>query len=200
MVILAGTLGYREKSKGPKVLHIHEGLSVLENQARAVLHTFPKAHISVTAGFQADKIIRFKPDFVSVIENQLWETHNTLEEVRLYLNSVKTTRVLFIDGAVLFNPHSLGLTQFSSAYCYEDEQSGDVGVYVENGNIINFSFGLPIKFGNLLYLEGRELDIFKKICTRENSKLCLFEALNILIDRKCIIRAFSSEKQEVFRI
>ncbi len=200
VVILAASLGYREKGKGPKVLHIHEGMSILEYQAKTIHNIFPKAIISVTAGFQAEKIIRFKPDYVTVIENQLWETHGNIEDIRLYLNSVNARRVLFVDGAILFTSSIFDITTRSSIYCVEDSELKEVGVYIEDGRVINFSYGLNLKWPGLLYLEDRDLIEFKKICTKENSKLCLFEALNMLVDKKINLQAFLLNKKEMVRI
>lgn len=200
VVILAGSLGYREKSKGPKVLQFHDGMSVLEHQARTIHNVYPKAHISVTAGFQADKIIRFKPEYVSVIENQLWETHNTVEEVRLYLNSVNARRVMFVDGAILFTNQAINIATHSSILCCENPLSDEVGVYVENNKVINFSYGLDNKWTGILYLQDRDLIEFKKACSRENAKLCIFEILNMLLDKKINLKAVTLDKKETARI
>lgn len=200
VVILAGTLGYREKSKGPKILQSHNGETILDLQTKVIRNAYPKAHISVTTGFQADKIIRSKPEDVHIIENQLWEGLNTTEEVRLYLNSVSANRVLFIDGSVYFSQHAIQITSTPSVFYYKSNDEKEIGIHVENNNVIHLSYGLEDKWAGLLYLEGKSLDTFKKICSRENSKLCLFETINLLLEKNVELQGFTSTKSEIIKL
>lgn len=200
IVILAGSLGYREKSRGPRILQEHNGVTVLDMQVNTIRHTFPKTHISVTTGFQADKIIRARPDNVSIVENQLWETLNTVEEIRLYLNSVPASRVLFIDGPIYFTTHAIQIVAEPSVFYYQNKDDKEVGLRIDNGQVTHFSYGLEDKWSGLVYLEGKSLDIFKKICTRENNKLCLFEALNMLLEKNITLCGITSNKKEIVKL
>jgi len=198
--ILAGGCGYREKSKAPKILQSHHGKSILDIQIDTILECYPKAIISITAGFQADKILREKPAPAIVIENQLWESSNTIEEVRLFLNSTHAKRVLFIDGAVFFNHHAIQITSSPSAFILQVGNESDVGVTLENGVVQNFSYGLKNTWSGLVYLEGKSLDMLRKICSRENNKLILHEGLNLLIDKGVKITGITSDKMETMKL
>ena len=199
VVILAGTLGYREKSRGPSILQTHNNQSILDIQVATIRHTYPKAIISVTVGFQSDKIIRLKPDNVSIIENQLWEDLNTVEEIRLYLNSVNAHRILFIDGPVYFCNNAIQITSKPSIYYYTSDSEKEVGLRTEDGYVTHFSYGLEDKWSGIAYLEGRSLDIYRKICSRENNKLCMFETLNILLEKGITLAAITSTKTKIVR-
>lgn len=200
VVILAGSLGYREKSKGPRILQTHNNKSILDIQISTIKHVYPKANISITTGFESDKIIRAKPPNVSVIENQLWEELNTVEEIRLYLNSVSASRVLFIDGPIYFTNTAIQITSKPSVYYYYNETDNEVGLRLDDGYVTHFSYGLPHKWAGLVYLEGKSLDIYKKICTRENNKLCMFETLNLLIDKNIKLAGITSGKSNTIRL
>ncbi len=200
VVILAGGLAYREKSKGPKILQTHNGLTILELQTKVIRHLYPRANISVTAGFQADRIIRSKPEGVAVIENQLWETLNTVEEIRLYLNSVCASRVLFIDGSIYFSPNVISPTMCSSVFYYKNDDIKEIGIRVDNGMATHLSYGLEDKWSGTLYLEGKSLEVFQKICSRENGKLCLFEAINLLLEKNIELKGYTSPKSEIIKL
>lgn len=198
--ILSAGLGYREKSKGPKVLQLLDGVTVLELQTKTILRSNPDARICVTAGFQSEKVIRFKPAAVTVIENQLWETHNSIEEVRLYLNSVHAKRVLFVDGAVAFTKVALSIVDSPSIFVYSTKESNEVGVSINEGLVEHFSYGLENKWSGLVYLEDKSLEVFKQICTKENRQLSLFETLNLLISRGVQLKVKSSNRNEIVKV
>ena len=53
-------------------------------------------------------------------------------------------------------------------------------------------YDLDLKWNQIIYLQSKELDIFKTICKkRKNNKLFLFEIINKVIDKggkiKCIV-------------
>lgn len=198
--ILAGGCGYREKSKHPKILHLHHGKSILDIQVETILKSYPSAHITITTGFQADKIIREKPESVCVIENQMWEQLNTVEEIRLYLNSTRAKRVLFIDGAVYFTHNAIQITDKPGVYYFKSSDDNEVGLTLEEGVVSHFSYGLSDKWGGLVYLDGKSLEYFRKICSRENTKLILFEALNLLIERGIKLVGTTSSKDDLIKL
>ena len=53
-------------------------------------------------------------------------------------------------------------------------------------------YDLDLKWNQIIYLQSKELDMFKTICKkRKNSKMFLFEIINKVIDKggkiKCIV-------------
>lgn len=198
--ILTGTAGYREKTKGVRVMRTLGDCSILEGQLNTLRHCYPKANVTITTGFQADRIIKIKPDNVSIIENQLFEELNTAEEIRLLLNSINPSRLLLIDGAIFFDEESIrNITETSSVFMYRNNDIQDIGLKYEDGNVINFAYGLTEKWAGLVYLEGEALSVLKKIATRENNKLCLHELLNILLQRKIELKVISSNKSKLVK-
>ncbi len=197
--ILSGTLGYREKSKGPKVLQKYEGDTILSHQTKTLLHNFPDCHICVTTGFLSDRVLRLKPHNVTIIENQFWETTNTIEEIRLYLNSVNAKRLLIIDGPVIFSNKVLQCTEISSIPYYYNEDKQEIGVSVDNQLVEHFSYGLQYKWGEMVYLEGTNLELLRDVSQKESRQLCLFETLNVLLTRGASIYGLSLPKKEIIK-
>ena len=112
------------------------------------------------------------------------------------LRAVKTDRVLIVYGDLVFNDLALSKMDYSASCtsAKNDEfRQSEVGCIVDaNGNITNMMYDLDIKWSQVLYLDGKELDLFKKISQeKKNKKMFGFEILNKVIDCggkiKCII-------------
>lgn len=200
VAILAAGIEYRSKGKGNKSLTYLGHETVLEHQLKTIRHTFPHAITTVIAGFEADKVIKLRQAETNIIENQLYESLGVAEDIRLYLNSCWPSRVLFIDGAVSFCSEAVrSLIQKPSVFVYQTNDTDQVGVYIENGRVINFSYGLSTAFSGLCYLEATSLSILKKIVNKENGKLLFSELLNMLIDKNVGLTTVSNNKAEIVR-
>lgn len=201
VVILAGGMNYREKKQGVKVLQNFGELSLLEHQLKMVRHTFPKAITSITVGFQAERIIKLCPRDIPIIENQLFEEHNTLEELRLFFNAIKPSRLLLVDGSIYFNEDAIRqVVNSSSLLLYKSDDKQDIGLREENGLVSHLSYGLDDKWSGLAYLEGKELEKLKKVCTRANSRLFLYEGLNLILDHGCKLFSVYSGKAQIVKL
>ena len=78
VIIPAAGMGRRMKSYGPKGLISLNGPSVLERQLKIVWKIYPKADITIVAGFQADLISeRIRKKYpVRIVRNVEYETTN----------------------------------------------------------------------------------------------------------------------------
>ncbi len=182
--ILAGGVGFREKNQGVKILHHVGDDTVLQLQLKTIHHTYPKAKVICTVGFQADRVIRARPDDLMIIENQLYEKENIAEEIRLILNAVNPSRLLLVDGAVYFDPEVLRkITENTSIHSFHSDNDQELGFQSENGLVVHMGYGLTEKWSGIVYLEDKAIDILKRSVIRENSKLCLHEVINVMIDK-----------------
>lgn len=198
--ILASTVGYRQKAYGVRILTQVGDSTVSELQLSALRNSCPNAKISLVAGFQADKVIRNRAFNVSILENQLYLDTSSGEEIRLLLNSINPSRLLLVDGAIVFDYQCINrLTESSSVFVYENEDDSEVGMQIEDGFVTHFSYGLTNKFSGLVYLEGEILESLKKMINRNHSKLLLFELLNMLINNKQTLKVVGSNKTRLVR-
>lgn len=197
--ILAGGVNYREKSKPHKILSLHQSETILDHQVKSILHAFPNAHISITVGFQADKVLKARPQ-IPAIESPLWETTNSVEELRLYLNTVFPKRLLIVDGAIYFNSLALQFIQSANVLSYENSDEKEVSFQSEDNVVEHFGFTHSQKWSGLVYLEGKGIECLRKHCKRENNKLCLFEGLNLLIENNVVLKSAASTKAEIVKL
>lgn len=206
VVILAAGMGYRVKSYGPKcLLEDDKGIPLLSLQINNIKAVYPESEIIVTVGFEADKVLRKIPPDVRIIENQLYKDTNTIEEVRLSLNSILSGSVLFIQDDIMFNPDTLKKITKSGSTIVVDTKDRipreNVGVTIVNNKATIFSYGLQTKWCQIVYLKDHDLSAFKNICSdRSKSKLYLHEVLNLLLKEKHIIHCLEPKGMKISKI
>jgi hypothetical protein len=62
-------------------------------------------------------------------------------------------------------------------------------------------YDLDLKWNQIIYLQSKELDIFKSICTkRKYRKLFLFEIINKVIDRGGKIKCITNDNVKVIDV
>ena len=197
--IVGGGTGHREQGKGPKILRSHNGESILEHQVKTILGAFPEAHISVTTGFQSDRILKNRPR-IGVIENQLFEDTGPLEEMRLFLNTVFPSRLLIIDGAIYFNHLAIKITDYSSVLEYDNSDDKDISIQSSGDNLEWLCFGRDKKWAGIAYLDGMALESFKKTVKRENNKLSIHEGINKVLADNIPIKVVRNAQAEIYKL
>lgn len=204
IIVLCGNMGYRMKSYGPKsLLTFPDGTTVIDKLLENIQANFPHAELVVGVGFQADKVMSNIHQGVHVVENQLYETTNDLEEVRLCLNVITNNNVIIINGDLIFNNVALDkLTKKGSTVIVNKNMNNtEIGVTIVDEEVTIFAYDLPTKWCNIVYLTGPELVTFKKICKdREKSRWFIFEALNMIIEKGGKFHASQPKHMEINRI
>jgi hypothetical protein len=60
----------------------------------------------------------------------------------------------------------------------------EVGVVVADGRAASFSYGLEVKWAQIAYLTGRELQLFRKLAAGpEHRRYFCYEILDMVLDR-----------------
>ena len=190
VVLLCGAMGYRMKSYGPRCLIPYEGKTF------NIKCVFPNSDIIITTGFESDKIT--KKTNLRIVENQLHETTNTMEEVRLAFNNCMTDNIVFINGNMVIQEGSLqGITNRGSSVLVEDDVSNnEVGVTITDSYIQGFAYALKPKWKDIVYLEDREFKSLKKISSdRDINKWFLWEGLDKMLSKKCRLQPVHNQKE-----
>lgn len=188
IIILAANIGYGMKSYGPKsLLNINNKETLLEYQVNLLKTVFPNSDILLVVGFGADKIIRRCPLGVRIIENQLYETSNEVEQVRLALNCTLTDNVLIIKDDIVFNNETLfEITKDISCIIYDSKNkidSTNIGVTIVHNEVSIFTYDSPTKWCHIAYLTNKELKLIKNLCNnRERNRMYLFEVFNLMLN------------------
>ena len=195
VIIPAAGTGRRMKSYGPKcLLHSKGDMSIIEQIVDNALNVYPMADMIVVVGFEADKVIQILPFSTRVIENQLYNETNVVESIRLALNNVITDSALFIYGDLIFNVETIRNIADDKSCAIVDSKnnfkSEEIGVTIVDNNITNFAYGLDTKWAQIIFLTGKELEIFRELCfDRKRNKMYPFEIFNLVIDRGGVIEA-----------
>ncbi len=204
VIVICGNMGYRMKSYGPKsLLTFPDGSLLIDRLLETIQVSFPKSEVIVGVGFEADKVIGRLYKGIHIVENQLYETTNDLEEVRLCLNVATNDNVIIINGDLIFNNITLDkLTKRGSTVVVnKDINENEIGVTIVDNKVTIFAYGLPMKWCNIVYLTGDELAIFKKVCKdREKGRWYIFEALNMIIEKGGTIYSSQPKHMEINRI
>ena len=194
VIIPAAGIGHRMKSYGPKCLLPFDQQGTIINRPISNLqkiYTF--SEIITVVGFEADKIIKVLPKDVRVIENQLYESTNIVESIRLAMNNSVYDHVLIVYGDLIFNIDTIKEITSNGSCIVVDSKSRfkdeEVGVTIVDDMATNFSYGLETKWAHIIYLEGEELNIFQSLCLdRRRNKMYPFELFNVILNRGGSIR------------
>ncbi len=204
IIILGAMIGYRMKSYGPKsLITLSTGETILDRQLAVINQAYSGCEIILTIGFEADKMIKKCPPGIRLVENQLYETTNILEEIRLGINNCVNDNILLIQGDVVFNLETIDkITLEDSSAAVVDykncELEEDVGVTVIDDKISIFSHGISPRFGNIVYITGKEFKFMKSVVgDRDKNKLYLFEALNLVLEKRGSLRAYNPNKMVI---
>jgi choline kinase len=196
------------KSYGPKPLIELSGYeTVLGRQLRVLRTAFPKADIVVVVGYEADRVIRTLPlgMRLKVVENERHDETNVLRSIGMGLRVVNTTNVLVVYGDLVFNSDAVAWASSNGSSLLVDTKGQigeeEVGATVVDGRVTNMSYGLDTKWSQIMYLTGRELDLFKRMAWNNDKRVWFgYEALNMVIDNGGHLRAIEPRGVRVAEI
>ena len=191
VIIPIAGIGHRMKSYCPKcLLPVNSKETIIQKSINTVKRVYPYAEIIVVVGFEADKVIKTIPNNVRIVENQIYESTNVVESVRLALNCCINNNVMIIYGDLIYNRETIeNITSGGSCVIIDSKgrfRPEEVGVTVVDNLVTNFAYGLNIKWSHIIYMEEKEHNIFKVLCSdRRKNKMYPFEILNFMISKGC---------------
>lgn len=204
IIITGSSKPHRMSSFGSKPMFAINNMALIDHVLPILSGLLPNAEIILTVGYESDKLIKKMSSKIRLIENQLYETTNLVEEIRLALNAVTNKKVLILDGDLLFDKNIFNKVKFDHSFILTDNENmadDEVGVIVSDNLVENFSFGLPTKWSNVAYLINKEMELLRLVANdRKNSNLYLFEALNMVINRGGKIHSFMTENTKIKKI
>jgi len=205
IVIPAAGLGKRMKSYGPKpLIKLKDGSRIIDNQLRIIQSVIPNANIILVCGFEAITLMNNTPSDIIKVENEHYDSTNVVRSIGMGLRACQRD-VLVLYGDLVFNSEVIENMNFNKSSLFASNdimKNSEVGCIVNNkGKVENLMYDLEHKWGQLIFLKGRELNIFKKICWNpENYNMFGFEAINELIANGGVISACSSDDAKIIDI
>jgi choline kinase len=190
VIIPAAGMGRRMKSYGPKGLISLNGPSVLERQIKIIWKIYPKADITIVAGFQADLIserIRKKYD-VRIVRNTDYQETNVARSIFLGLQSCVNKHALIVYGDLVFNSVALrGLVNEKSKVVVDTKKNirdEEVGVLFNKEEVTNFSYAIDKKWCQIAYLANHEMKLFEDISSKKECERWFgYEVFNEIIEQ-----------------
>ena len=189
VAILSAGIGSRIKSYEPRSMLRIGDKTLIEHQIDTINNCFDTPEIIGVIGYDSQKVIR-KCANIRIVENQLYETTNASESLRLAFNNTVRSGFLFMHGDLLFNDYTLQNLDYSKSFVLVDSvnriDTKEVGITIsQNKKASIFSYGLQTKWCQIAYMTGKELKIARNIFNRfedHHKKMLSFEVLNKMIE------------------
>lgn len=180
---------------GPKpLIKLEQNETILSRQIAMIGDMFPSCEIILVAGYQGDKVMDYALKHVVKVENTDYKTTNIVRSIGLGLRAATTDNVVIIHGDLVFNKECLKAPYDldSFAIISQSLKTDEVGCTIEKGIIEHIFYDLPQHWSQIVYLTGRELNMFRKLVwNKDNSHMYHFEILNELIDKGGKLKAIA---------
>jgi choline kinase len=187
VAILSAGTGSRIKSYEPRsLLKIGNDLLV-EHQISTIKDCFDSPEIINVVGCHANKVIKKTKGKTRIVENQLHDSSNSSESLRLAFNNTMNENILFMHGDLYFNKHTLDVDYDKSFVILDTKnqiKETEVGVTVTDDKLSIMSYGLSIKWAQIAYFTGKEYKILKAIFQKyenQDKKKLSFEIINMVL-------------------
>lgn len=196
IVIPAAGLGRRMKSYGPKcLLDVGNGQILLKRQLEILRTLFPVAEVVLVLGFEAEKVYRIIPNYVTVVENKLFDDTNVIGSISLALemSQQKHNNILLVYGDLVFNNAALSFPHTESTIVVDNRKQMrdcEVGVTVIDSYASQFAYSLNTKWCQIAYLMDKEAEFFRAaVADPRYRRYFGYEILNMLLNKDYNLKA-----------
>lgn len=205
VIIPAAGAGKRMKSYGPKSLIKIKKERLIDRQIRIVNEIFPKNTTILVCGFESLKLMNSTSDNLIKIENENYENTNVARSIGMGLRATNSKNVLIVHGDLFFNHSSVNCLNFNRTSTIVTDKmmkKEEVGCVLSEDHFVqHFMYDLPYKWGQMIFLTGNELELYKKHVWNLNNKTIFnFEILNEIINSSGKIKACFNERAIVMDI
>jgi hypothetical protein len=195
IILLCDSPGYRMKSYGPLPLINISNHKLIDLQIKAIQQSFTNFELIICLGFDAEKTCKYIRSKYSklpirIVENQLFNSSNSCESVRIALNNTLNSKVLICSGNLLFSNKIFSLIHYNKTCALIENdpcENLEIGINVDNNNEAQyFSFGACKIWSEILYLHDANIveTLRKIIVYPDNKNKFIFEALNDVLKSK----------------
>ena len=191
IIILAAGFGSRIKSYEPRaLLKVNNAETLIETQIRNTRPIFKDHEHIVVVGYDRHKVMKKLGPKNRYIENQLYDSTGSFESLRLGVNASNRDNILVTHGDICFNNETFKKLDYSRSFLIQDTKGRfadqEVGLTVVRDKVTILSYGLPVKWAQIAYFTGKELEILKYICAKNQDARkshLTFEVINDIIGR-----------------
>ena len=189
IIIPAAGTSKKMKSYGSRsLIELKNGQNVIYRQLSILSEVYPQAEIIVVLGFEAFKVLKHIPKNVRVVINHSYEETSAVYSILLGLINAVNDNVLIVYGDLVFNHDAVDNIPSDTSTVIVDSNNqlhvDEIGVVINDEQVSYFSYGVPVKWSQILYLTGKELEAFKVLAlTKEKQKMFPFEVMNEVIEK-----------------
>ena len=181
-------MGHRMKSYGTKALIKIGSSTVINNQISILKTYFPDCYITLVCGFKASTLMDETPNYILKVENENYQNTNVSRSIGMGLRVLSnSSKVIIIYGDLVFNAEtikSISLDKSSIVITNQTMGEDEVGCVIDDQELRNLMYDLPIKWGQISIFVGKELNLLKRICWNEKNKTKFgFEVINEIIQQ-----------------
>jgi len=206
VAILSAGTGSRIKSHEPRSLIKIGNKTLIEHQILTIRNHFKSPEIITVVGCKAERVIKKIRGDVRIVENQMHDTTNASESMRLAFNNSGKSNFLFMHGDLYFNIPTLRV-DYDRSFIIVDNKNmiseKEVGVTICNGVASILSYGLPAKWCQIAYVTGKELKILQSVFNKFDDrckKMLSFEVLNKMISMGAVFKCHEPEGMSILEI
>jgi choline kinase len=207
VAILNAGVGARIKSCEPRSLIKIKDKQIIDWQLDAIEFAFEKPDVITVVGCKPNRVFKKIGDKIRIVENQLHESTNNSESLRLAFNASITSNFMFLHGDLVFNRDLLAEMDYSQSFVISDSQGmikkNEVGLTEVNGELSVLSYGLERKWCQIAFFTGRELDLLKNIFNKfndTNKKMLSFELINQIVSCGGKFKCFEPKSMKILEI
>lgn len=206
IVIPAAGLGSRMRMPWPKsLLQVGREQTVIGRQQAILRHQYPLADTVAVVGYMATPVISVLDRRTIVVENERYAETNVVRSIAMGLRAVHRDALLIVYGDLVFNAAAVAIAAPYSTLLVDRDGSmmtGDeVGLTVADGRVTMLGYDLRSRWGQVAYLVGRELDLFRRVvCGGSHDSWYGFEAINAVLAAGGCFRAVSPRGMKLVEI
>ena len=128
------------------------------------------------------------PNYILKVENENYQNTNVARSIGMGLRVLSnSSKVIIIYGDLVFNAEtikSISLDKSSIVITNQTMGEDEVGCVIDDQELRNLMYDLPIKWGQISIFVGKELNLLKRICWNEKNKTKFgFEVINEIIQQ-----------------
>lgn len=207
VAILSAGIGQRIKSYEPRSMIKINNYTLIDRQISIINQCFIDPEIIGVFGYECQKICKKIGDKIRIVENQLYESTNTAESLRLAFNNTNRNKFLFLHGDLYFNKQTLLNLEYSKSFVVVDNkgmfEDKEAGLTIVNNKATIFSYGLKSKWCQIAFFTGKELKIAKQLFNKfedSDKKMLSFEVLNNMISMGANFICYEPNGMEILEI
>lgn len=172
IVIPCATAARRLKGKGARChIKLCSGETILERQINIFNKYFNEYKIHIILGFDFKKSsekIKKIDNTINILYNENYETTNINSSIKLTTSHLEGNALIILHGDLVFAYNIFDKIKFNRSKIFIEKEkcakNNAIGCIYDHEDILqHIGWNSPNKWTQIMFLTGKELDIFKKI-------------------------------------